>query len=82
MHFGDVIRQVAEDGNPIIVEQAGQPHVAVISLANLEQLCESLDGEPGSLHQAAQDQPDQESNTSDATKAGWGEEFERELPSE
>jgi prevent-host-death family protein len=79
MHFGDVIRQVVEDGDPIIVEQAGAPQVAVISLADFERLCESLDGGLGSPHQAALDQSEQESSTSDTTGSDWWEEFEREL---
>jgi prevent-host-death family protein len=79
MHFGDVMRQVVEDGAPIIVEQAGEPQVAVISLADFERLCESLDGELGSPHQAALDQSGQEPSTSDTTGSDWWEEFEREL---
>ena len=65
-HFGDIIRQVIEDGDPIIiVERAGEPQVAVVSLADLERLCGPMDGEP--------------SSTSDTTKADWWDEFEREL---
>jgi prevent-host-death family protein len=79
MHFGDVIRQVVEDGAPIVVERAGEPQVAVISLADFERLCEPLDEELGSPHQAAPGQPGQESSTSDTTGADWWEEFEREL---
>ena len=79
MHFGEVIRQVVETGDPIIVERAGEPQIAVISLADFERLWESLDGELGSPHQAVLDQSEQESSTSDTTGSDWWEEFEREL---
>ncbi len=62
-HFGDVIRQVVEDGEPVIVEQSGKPQVAVISLADLQRLRESR-VEEATL-------PDQGSD--------WWAEFEREL---
>jgi prevent-host-death family protein len=79
IHFGDVIRQVVENGDPIIVERGGEPQVAVISLADFERLCESPGGELGSPHQAALDQAGQEPSTSDTTGVDWWEEFEHEL---
>jgi prevent-host-death family protein len=79
MRFGDVVRQVMEDGDPIIVEQAGEPQVVVISLADFERLCEYLDEELGLPHQGDTDEPVQESGTSDTRGADWWEEFEREL---
>jgi prevent-host-death family protein len=62
-HFDEVIRQVIEDGEPVIVEQFGEPRVAVISLVDLQRLCESQVKEPDSPGQC----PD------------WWVEFEREL---
>jgi prevent-host-death family protein len=41
VHFGEVMRRVSRGGAPIIVERAGQPQVAIISLTDyvrLEQL--------------------------------------------
>ncbi len=62
-HFGDVIRQVVEDGEPVIVEQSGEPQVAVISLTDLQRLRESKPEEAVP--------PEQGSD--------WWAEFEREL---
>ncbi len=62
-HFGDVIRQVVEDGEPVIVEQSGEPQVAVISLTDLQRLRESKPEEPVPPEQGAD----------------WWAEFEREL---
>ena len=45
MHFGDVMRQIVENGDPVIVERAGKPQVAMVSLADFERLCESRAGE-------------------------------------
>ncbi|MCP4535953.1 MAG: type II toxin-antitoxin system Phd/YefM family antitoxin [Chloroflexi bacterium] len=68
-HLSDIIRQIVENGDPIIVEQAGIPQVAVISLADLERLCEPTTlGHNGKTF----DSP----NT---TKSNLWEEFEREL---
>ena len=69
-HLGDVIRKVVEDGDPIIVERAGTPQVAVISLADLERLCG-----PTALDNANQTID----NTPNMTKANLWDEFEREL---
>lgn len=69
MHLRDVIRQVVENGDPIIVEQAGTPQVAVISLADLER----LHGPTALGHNG------QSFDTSNAAGADWWDEFEREL---
>jgi hypothetical protein len=67
--LNDVIRQIVENGDPIIVEQAGIPQVAVISLADLERLCGPMTlGHNGKTF-----------NTSNMAKADWWDEFEREL---
>lgn len=79
VHFGDVMRRVVENGEPIIVERAGKPQVAVISLADLERLREARAGELGSLNQAALDWLDRWLNTPDTMGVEWWEEFEREL---
>ena len=78
MHFGDIIRQVAEGGAPIIVEQAGHPQAAVISLADLERLCKSLDGGICPPRQVARDEPDRESGTRNTIKSNGRDEFKHE----
>ncbi len=62
-HFGDVMRQVIEDGEPVIVEQFGKPQVAVISMADLQRLRESQTKEPEPTGQGVD----------------WWADFEREL---
>jgi len=62
-HFGDVMRQVVEDGEPVIVEQSGKPQVAVISMADLQRLRESQAKEPEPTGQGVD----------------WWADFEREL---
>jgi len=77
--FGDVMRQIVENGEPIIVERAGKPQVAIISLADFERLRESRAGELGLLNRAALDWLDRWLNTPDTLGAAWWEEFERDL---
>ncbi len=79
MHFGDVMRRVVENGEAVIVERAGKPQVAVISLADYEQLCDSRAGELGPLNRAALDWLDQWLSTPDTMGDAWWEEFEHEL---
>lgn len=38
IHFGELMRQVEEDGQPIVVEHSGSPRVVVLSVAAYEQL--------------------------------------------
>jgi prevent-host-death family protein len=38
VHFGEVMRRVSKGGSPIIVERAGQPLVAIISLTDHDRL--------------------------------------------
>jgi len=38
VHFGEVMRRVTKEGAPIIVERAGQPQVAIISMADYRRL--------------------------------------------
>jgi prevent-host-death family protein len=38
VHFGEVMRRVSKGGSPIIVERAGQPLVAIISLSDYDRL--------------------------------------------
>lgn len=38
IHFGEVIRRVAEQGEKVIVERAGKPQVAIISIVTYEQM--------------------------------------------
>jgi len=64
-HFGDVMRQVIEDGEPVIVEQSGKPQVAVISMTDLQRLRES---------QANEQQPEP-----NGQRVDWWADFEREL---
>jgi prevent-host-death family protein len=79
MHFGDVMRRVVEDGETIVVERAGTPQVAVISLADYERLRESRAGEIKPLNRAALDWLDRWLSTPDTMGTEWWEEFEREL---
>lgn len=79
MHFGDVMRQVVEDGETVIVERAGKPQVAVISLADLERLRELREGETRPLNRAALDWLDRWLSTPDTMGSAWWEAFEREL---
>jgi len=79
MHFGDVMRRVVENGETVIVERAGKPQVAVISLADYERLRELRVGELKPLNRAALDWLDRWLSTPDTMGAAWWEEFEREL---
>lgn len=79
MHFGDVMRRVVESGETIVVERAGKPQVAVISLADYEQLRESRAEEIRPLNRAALDWLDHWFSTPDTVGIEWWEEFEREL---
>lgn len=38
IHFGEVMRQVTEEGEPVVVERAGQPQVVIISVAAYEKM--------------------------------------------
>ncbi|MFO7681482.1 MAG: type II toxin-antitoxin system Phd/YefM family antitoxin [Chloroflexota bacterium] len=38
IHFGELMRQVIENGAPIVVEKAGKPQVVVLSVAEYERL--------------------------------------------
>ena len=38
IHFGELMRRVVEDQEPIVVERAGKPHVVVISIDEYERL--------------------------------------------
>jgi hypothetical protein len=73
------MRQIAENGEPIIVERAGKPQVVVVSLADFERLCESRAGELGLLNRAALDWLDRWLSTPDTLGEAWWEEFERDL---
>jgi len=79
MHFGDVMRQVTNTGEAVIVERAGQPQVAVISLADFERLQELHAGELRPLNRAALDWLDRWTNTPDTVEPAWWEGFEQEL---
>ena len=79
MHFGDVMRRVVENGEAVIVERAGKPQVAVISLADFERLRELHTAEPRPLNQAALHWLDQWLSSPDPMGDAWWQEFEREL---
>ena len=79
MHFGEVMRRVVESGEAIIVERAGKPQIAVVSLVDFEQLRESQVGKLGPLNQAALGWLDRWLSTPDTMGDAWWEEFEREL---
>ncbi len=38
IHFGEVMQRVVQEGEPIIVERAGQPQVAVVSMEDYNRL--------------------------------------------
>lgn len=38
IHFGELMRQVVEEQEPVIVERSGEPHVVVISVDEYERL--------------------------------------------
>jgi prevent-host-death family protein len=38
IHFGEVIRKVADQGETIVVERAGKPQVVIMSVAEYERL--------------------------------------------
>lgn len=38
IHFGEVMRQVTEEGEPVVVERAGQPQVVIISVDAYEKM--------------------------------------------
>ncbi len=38
VHFGELMRRVVENQEPVIVEHGGKPHVVVISVERYEQL--------------------------------------------
>jgi prevent-host-death family protein len=38
IHFGEVLREVAEEGYRIIVERSGEPQVVILSVAEYERL--------------------------------------------
>lgn len=40
VNFGAVTQQVIDDGEPVIVENHGQPRVAIVPVQNLERLAE------------------------------------------
>ena len=79
MHFGEVMRRVASEGEPVIVERGGKPLVAVISLADLKRLQEARAGELRPENQAALNWLDQWEKTPDVVGPEWWEEFERDL---
>ena len=45
IHFGELMRQVEEDGQPIIVEHSGSPRVVVLSVAAYERLLAGQDAQ-------------------------------------
>ncbi len=73
------MRQIVENGEPVIVERAGKPQVAMVSLADFERLCEARAGELGLLNRAALDWLDRWLSTPDTQGGDWWAEFEREL---
>ena len=79
MHFGEVMRRVASEGEPVIVERGGKPQVAVISLADYERLQEACANVIRPENQAALYWLDQWEQTPDAVGSEWWEEFERDL---
>ena len=38
IHFGEVMREVVESGEPVIVERDGTPHVVVLSMGQYDRL--------------------------------------------
>jgi len=78
-HFGQVMREVASKGEPIIVERSGEPMVAVVSLADLERLQEIKSTELRPANQGLLEWLDRYEKTVDAAEAEWWREFEREL---
>lgn len=38
VHFGELLRRVVEEGQPVIVERGGKPQAVVLSLAEYERL--------------------------------------------
>jgi prevent-host-death family protein len=38
IHFGEVMRQVTEEGRPVIVERAGRPQVVIMSVDAYEKI--------------------------------------------
>ncbi|HHH41638.1 MAG TPA: type II toxin-antitoxin system Phd/YefM family antitoxin [Chloroflexi bacterium] len=79
MHFGDVMRRVAETGEPVIVERAGKPRVAVVPLSDYERLRELETAEVRPRNRAALDWLDRWLSTPDEMGDNWWESFEREL---
>jgi len=79
MHFGDVMRRVAETGEPVIVERAGEPRVAVVPLSDYERLQELRAAEIRARNRAALDWLDRWLGTSDEMGDEWWETFERDL---
>lgn len=79
IHFGDVMRRVAESGEAIVVERAGSPQVAVVSMPDYERLLETRGGRIRPLNQAAIAWLDEWLQSYDPTETEWWEEFERDL---
>ena len=78
-HFGEVMREVVDKGEPVIVERAGKPVVAVITVADLERLQEIKSKQLRPANQALLDWLDRYEETVDAQESAWWREFEREL---
>jgi len=45
IHFGELMRQAEEDGQPIVVEHSGRPRVVVLSVAAYERLLAGRDAQ-------------------------------------
>ena len=78
-HFGKVMREVADKGEPVVVERAGKPAVAVISLADLERLLELRSSDISPANQAALDWLEEWRKAPDPAGSEWWDGFEREL---
>jgi prevent-host-death family protein len=46
VHFGELIRRVAEDEEPVVVERGGKPQVVLLSLPQYERLLAGQKPEP------------------------------------
>jgi prevent-host-death family protein len=79
MHFGEVMRRVSSEGEPVIVERGGEPLVVVISLDDYERLRQARTGELRPENQVALDWLDRWEKTPASAGPEWWDEFERDL---
>ena len=47
IHFGELMRRVVEEQNPVIVERSGKPHVVVLPVAEYRRLLERQEPQLG-----------------------------------